>query len=188
MKKTVFPARFRIFLLFTILTLSIGCNKIEWGDLFDHPKENGSAMNEKADVAVDWYKMQLGIILFNPASTPSSNRSFSYTGISLYEAVRMGIPNSVSLSKRLNQMPEMPSPEKNKEYSVQTAANAAMASITRSLFTGANDANKISIDSLENAYNNRLKLTVSSSVFERSQTFGRKIALAVFEWSKSDKF
>ncbi|MBC7827359.1 MAG: vanadium-dependent haloperoxidase, partial [Chitinophagaceae bacterium] len=46
----------------------------------------------------------------------------------------------------------------------------------------------ISIDSLENAYNNRLKLTVSSSVFERSQTFGRKIALAVFEWSKSDKF
>lgn len=189
MNKTILSARLRIILLFTMVTLFFGCNKIEWGDLFDHPKETGSeAMKEKADIAMDWYKMQLSIILNNPSATPNPNRSFGFTGISLYESVRMGIPNSVSLSKRLNQMPDMPSPEKNKDYSVLAAANASLASITRSLFSGLNAANHISIDSLETAYNNRLKSTLPSSVFERSQIFGRSIASAVFEWSKSDKF
>jgi hypothetical protein len=41
---------------------------------------------------------------------------------------------------------------------------------------------------MENAYNNRFRLTSSDEVLSRSQAFGRSIARAIYEWSSTETF
>ena len=115
------------------------------------------SQKDNASVAIDWYNLQLQMILqANPAVSPlAANRLFGYTGISLCEAARFEISNSISLQKQLNEMPLMPVPDDNKKYSWVVSANEAMANITRDLFPALTSANHASIDSLEKAYNDK---------------------------------
>ncbi|MEO7800408.1 MAG: vanadium-dependent haloperoxidase [Ginsengibacter sp.] len=165
-----------------ILMFSItGCKKIDI-------HFNGKPPVQKhlpANVAVDWYKLQMRIML-ERNSAFNGNANFGYLGIGLYEAVRYAIPNSVSLSSKLNQMPAMPAKENNNGYNWEVSANAAMADMLRSFNTGLTAENIVSIDSLENLYNSKFKPVSESKVFERSQTFGKNIANAIHEWYLTD--
>ena len=142
------------------------------------------ALHESADVAIDWYKLQLRFLL--ERNSTLNGAYFGYLGIGLYESVRYGIPNSVSLSTKLYQMPEMPARENNNGYNWQLSANAAMAAMLRSFNTGLTVANRASIDSLENAYNQKLSPDAGSASFNRSQAFGRSIAAAMHDWFLTD--
>lgn len=146
-------------------------------------------IHKDADVAIDWYKLQLRIFLYSsPQISPLVvARNLGYVGVGLYESVRHGINGSVSFSESLYQMPPMPGKEKNNDYAWDISANAALAELVRSLY--ANNLtveNKTSIDSLENAYNEKHSPTVRSEVFKRSQVYGRAVAKAIFDWSKTD--
>jgi hypothetical protein len=138
-----------------------------------------------ASVAIDWYKLQLRLLLERNSSM--NGVFFAYLGIGLYESVRPGIENAKSLSSLLYQMPQMPQKENNGGYNWKVCANAAMASLLKSFNTGLTSANLATIDSLENAYNEKLK-PGSGTVFQRSQSFGRSVAAAVHEWSLTDNF
>ncbi len=145
--------------------------------------------HKNAEVAIDWYKLQLQIFLYSsPQISPLVvARNFGYVGVGLYESVRHGIKGSVSFSERLYQMPAMPGKENNNEYAWDVCANAALAELVRSLY--ANNLatqNRMSIDSLENACNEKLKPAIESAVFKRSQAYGRAIAKAIVDWSKTD--
>lgn len=83
-------------------------------------------------------------------------------------------------------MPAMPAKENNNGYHWQVSANAAMASMVRSFYNGLTPSNLASIDSLENAYNQKLKPAAGSESFNRSQTFGRNIAVAIYNWYLTD--
>ncbi len=146
-----------------------------------------SLENESAVVAIDWYKLMLRMILNANLPTPPNSRMFDYAGIALYEAVRNGIPGAVSLHDQLYQMPSMPLPENN-GYAWAISANAALADITRDLFGSLTPANIASIDSLEKAYNEKLTPDKNSEVAARSRAFGKAVAAAIFDWSKSDNF
>jgi hypothetical protein len=143
------------------------------------------ASHESAAVAIDWYKLQLRFLL--ERNSTLNGAYFGYIGIGLYESVRYGIANSVSFSTKLYQMPEMPARENNNGYNWEVSANAAMAAMLRSFNVGLTAANKASIDSLENAYNQKLSPDEGSASFNRSQAFGRSIALAVYNWYLTDK-
>lgn len=179
------------------LIVFVSCQKEIQNNTTDRP-ENQSTVNRSgqinhpdnssAAVAIDWYRLQLRIILnANPAYSPlRAGRIFAYEGIGLYETVRNGIKNSVSLSERLYQMPAMPAPENNHGYSWAIAANAALAKMVKTFYPNLTTQNIASIDSLENAYNEELNPTANSEVFRRSQAFGRAIAQAIFNWSLTD--
>ena len=171
------------------------CQKETQKNLADQPQTEAQskgvpstpkAENKSAQVAIDWYKLQLRILLERNSSL--NGAYFGYLGIGLYESVRYGIKNSASLSTQLYQMPEMPARENNNGYNWEVSANAAMASLLRSFNTGLTAANNASIDSLENVYNEKLKSEEDLTSFERSQAFGRSIAMAVRNWSLTDKF
>jgi hypothetical protein len=140
---------------------------------------------DDASVALDWYKLQLRLLL--ERNSTMNGAYFAYLGIGLYESVQPGIKNAKSLSSLLYQMPQMPQTENNEGFNWKISANAAMASLLKSFNTGLTSANLATIDSLENAYNEKLK-PGSSTVFQRSQSFGRSIAAAVREWSLTDNF
>jgi len=172
----------KLLFLITILSVLSGCVKR------DHIPP--TATEESADVVYDWYKfiarMQLRV---NPQPVLLlNNRNFGYIGVGLYEAVRPGIKNSVSLSSKLYQMPPMPATQTRRDYSWSASANAALASMFKQFLAGLSNADKTSIDSLENANNNRFRLSISDDVLNRSQGFGRSIATAIYNWSTTDNF
>lgn len=150
----------------------------------------GDYLFDDASVARDWYGLQLQMILqANPAlSALVANRLFAYSGVSLYEAARFKIPNSISLHGQLNEMPAMPEPDGHQIYSWVVSANEAMANITRDLFPGLTTANNASIDSLEKAYNDKATAIVGAAIVARSKTFGTSVAAAIFGWAQTDNF
>lgn len=171
-----------LLLIAIMLGLLSGCRKR------DHWPPRAS--EESADVVYDWYKF---IAVLQRPSDPQpavilNNRNFGYIGVGLYEAVHPGIKGSVSLSSTLYQMPQMPATEPGKDYLWSAAANAALASMFKQFLAGLSDADKVSIDSLENANNNRFRMMISDAVLARSQAFGRAIADAIYNWSTTDNF
>lgn len=172
----------RLIIIILVLGLLSGCVK-------DRPFPS-TATGEPAKVVFDWYKL-INQIQLNTSPAPvviKNNRDFGFIGVGLYEAVRPGIKKSVSLSPLLYQMPSMPEPETHGSYLWGASANAALASMVRQFLVGLTDANKASIDSLENAYNNRFKLYTSDAVITRSQAYGRSVATAIYDWSTTDNF
>ncbi len=178
MKKLFYPAA-----IFIVMIAVNGCQKFDLPKFGDH---SGNDKSVKADVATDWYKLQLRILL--ERNSALNGVHFGYIGIGLYESVRYSIRNSTSLSARLYQMPEMPAKENTNDYNWQESANAAMASMVRLFYTGLTPANITSIDSLEDAYNQKLHRAAPSGVFERSQAFGKSIATAIYNWYLTDNF
>ncbi len=114
--------------------------------------------------------------------------SYAYLGIGLYESVRHGVKNSVSLSTQLYQMPAMPTIENYKSYNWQVSANAVMAAMLKSFNTGLTPANLASIDSLENLFNQILEPACGTPTYNRSRAFGKDVAAAIYTWSLSDNF
>ncbi len=172
-----------ILVIITSLFVLNSCNKTGSKE-FENDNLSGGK-NVTATVALDWYKLQLAILLQRNTAL-NGNAYFGYIGIALYESVRNGMEHSVSLSTKLYQMPAMPAKENNKSYNWQVSANAAMAKIVRSLYAGLTPANLASIDSLENAYNQKLKLTTSTTTFNRSQSYGQSVATAIYNWYLTD--
>ncbi|WP_425576763.1 vanadium-dependent haloperoxidase [Nibrella saemangeumensis] len=139
-----------------------------------------------ADVALKWSDLHLRLIRTSPGFTPPvAARTFGYAGVTLYEALVPGMTGHRSLVGQLQGLTQLPQPETGKAYHWALSANAAQASILRNLFANTPTANKTRIDSLENALLTTFK-DKNNEINERSISFGRSIAQAVFEWSKSD--
>jgi hypothetical protein len=188
MEKALKHTKFHFTLLFALITI-ISCTKSELApnDLVtaDATAANsGKAMRDQADVAHDWYKLQISILL--ERNSALNGLHYAYIGVGLYESVRHGIRGGQSFYGKIRTMPMMPEPEKNQGYNYVICANAAMAGMTRSFFGGLTDANKKAIDDLEAKYNMQESPDMNSAVFRRSQAYGRSIAQAVQNWFKTD--
>ncbi|MFL5747257.1 MAG: vanadium-dependent haloperoxidase [Niastella sp.] len=183
MQLTIPKRKSSVKLLLAVLFISLlyNCRKI---DLPSHPPE------ENADVVYGWYKFIAKVQRpANPQPVVILNmRNFGFIGVGLYEAVRPGSKSAESLSSSLYQMPAMPQADAWQRYLWSESANAALASMFKLFLTGLTDADKASIDSLENVNYNRFKANTSTDILDRSQTFGRAIATAIYNWSTTDKF
>jgi hypothetical protein len=182
----------KILFSLAILFLLFSCQKETQRDAGNEPQSKTVSSTPKAEhessaVATDWYRLQIRILL-ERNSALNTSLYWSYIGMGLYEAVRPGIKGAVSFSaaQLYKKVPAMPEPENNQGYSWPVSANAALASMVRSFFTGLTPANKTSIDSLEAAYNEKLRPGQNSEVFNRSQSYGRSIATAMYNWSLTD--
>jgi hypothetical protein len=177
------PSRsLKVLVIVIQISLLFGCRKI---DQPSHPPE------ENADVVYAWYKFIATVQRpANPQPVVILNiRNFGFIGVGLYEAVRPGSKGAESLSSRLYQMPAMPQAETwNHTYLWSESANAALASMFKLFLPGLTDANKASIDSMENANYNRFSASTPDAVLVRSQAFGRAIAEAIYNWSTTDQF
>ena len=181
-------------LLFASLSLfNFSCRK---ESPFSEPKENGHEnghLNQtktfSSDVIPRWLNMQLDMLRVPlPAGTGSqgSDRCQAYCGIAIYEAVVNGMPAYQSLSGQLIDFPEMPKTEPGKAYHWAASANAALAEMNRKLFPTTSDANKTSINNLENSLESTYAAEVSAATLQRSIAFGKEVATRVFAWAATD--
>lgn len=139
-----------------------------------------------ADVVTSWLTMQLKITRTAPAPPMFTGRRFAYTGIALYESIVPGLAGYQSIAPQLNGLPPLPTVTSNLSYYWPACANAALAAMNRSFHPTTAAANKIAIDSLETATTALYQKDRPADELARSAEFGKKIAAAVFEWSKSD--
>lgn len=139
-------------------------------------------------VPVRWADMALYIAKNTPSNSPTfASRGFGYLGLTMYESVVHGWEQQQSLSGQLNQLSTLPQPDKTKKYNWVLSLNAGQAFILKNIYQQTSDENKTKIDSLEKAIQNSFKeLETDEQVVARSVAYGRAVASAIFEWSKSD--
>jgi hypothetical protein len=143
-----------------------------------------------SDVALQWMDMQLELMRTSSpfiGGLPPS-RPFAYTGIALYEAVLPGMPTYRSLCGQLTDMPAMPKTVPGIAYHWPACANAVLAAMNRNFFPNTSDANKASINVLEEKLNAIYKTEAANEVIQRSVKFGREVAQLIFDWSKTDGY
>jgi hypothetical protein len=145
-----------------------------------------------AAVATEWFQLALQLIQQTPGfSPPVASRALAYLGLGLYESVVPGMPQHASLAGQLNELDSLPWAQPDEALHWPSVANAALATMTRMMFPNASAENKARIDLLER--NLPLKLgrdfdpaTLSPEITNRSQTFGRLMAMALMTWARTD--
>ena len=142
-----------------------------------------------SDVVRSWINMQLTMLrvpLPAGTGTQGSDRSQGYSGIAVYEAVVPGMPAYQSLTGQLTNFPPMPTTEPGKAYHWAASANAALAEISRRLFTNTADANKTALNNLERSWNTTYATEVDAATLDRSIAFGKEVATRVANWAATD--
>jgi len=166
---------------FVFIVLTVACSKIDWR----HGKHQEKPY--PPDVAVAWMNMQLRLTKATPGfNSIVANRSYAYVGLSLYESIAPGIPGYQSIASQLNGSLTLPAKEYGKDYYWPASANAALAYISKNLFANTPASLVSAIDSLEADFNEKFKGKAKTAELLRSAAFGKKIAEAIFDWSKAD--
>ncbi|CAM8631615.1 PAP2_haloperoxidase domain containing protein [Comamonadaceae bacterium] len=143
-------------------------------------------------VAYDWYALTLQLIQQTPGfSPPVAARAMAYISLSLYESVVPGMPGYQSLAGQLNDLSSLPWAQPDEPLHWPTVANASMATMVRMMFPTATAENKARIDLLERSL--PLKYTqdfdpntITADITNRSETFGKLMAMAIMTWARTD--
>ncbi len=145
-----------------------------------------------ASIATEWIQLSLQLIQQTPGfSPPVASRALAYLGLTLYESVVPGMPQYRSLAGQLNELQSLPAVQPDEPLHWPTVANAALASMTRMMFTNASAENKAKIDLLERSlplkYGQAFDhVNVNTEITNRSQTFGKLMAMAILTWGRTD--
>ncbi len=141
----------------------------------------------EAEAAIAWANMATYITRYTPSNSPTfASRAFGYIGLTMYESVVPGSPAHRSMAGQLNGLDTLPRPVPGADYNWVVSMNAAQAHILKSIYIQTSDENMERIDSLEMALHHHFADTLPGDVVQRSVTFGRNVAQAIFEWSKTD--
>ncbi|MDN5202199.1 vanadium-dependent haloperoxidase [Fulvivirgaceae bacterium BMA10] len=140
------------------------------------------------DVTTAWAEMTMFISQYTPANSPTyASRGIGYIGLTMYESIVHGYPGYQSMVGQLNGLSNLPQPEPGVTYDWIVSLNAGQAYILKNIYHQTSDANKLRIDSLERAFSDYFKEKVNDKqIIERSITYGRSVAEAIFNWSKTD--
>lgn len=152
------------------------------------------ASDYSADVVTSWLTMQLKLTQVAPSTSTTTlfpflmARRFAYAAISAYESIVPGLPGYQSIAPQLNGLSGLPTTTSGQTYYWPACANAALAAMNRNFYPNASAASKASIDSLETLFTNQFLKNRTADELNRSADFGKKIAAAVFDWSKTDRY
>ena len=147
------------------------------------------AHSYSSDLVVRWLNMQLAMLkvpLAPGTGSQDAARAQAYCGIALYEAIVSGMPNHRSLKGQLTDFRVLPAIEKGRSYHWAICANAALAEMNRRLFPTTAAINKTAIEELESAIQAEFSAEADMETIQRSQAFGKAIAVDVAAWAALD--
>ncbi len=143
-------------------------------------------------VATEWMSLALLLTQQTPGfSPPVASRALAYLSLALYESTVPGMPGYASLAGQLNELSSLPLTQPDEPLHWPTVANASMAMMTRMMYSNATPENKGRIDQLERSL--PLKYgqdfdpnTYTPEVINRSESFGKLMAMAIMTWARTD--
>jgi hypothetical protein len=140
-----------------------------------------------AEVAVQWFEQFRALTRVCPGFTPPvASRAFGYAGVALYESVVPGMPVHRSMKGQLNQLVTLPEVDPRKDYHWPSAANAAMAEVAQLFYANMPNSAYSQVVDLDVSIRLEIEQGIDGETVLRSREFGKAIALAVYEWSKTD--
>jgi len=146
-----------------------------------------SPIKYPADVAIAWIKMQQKLFVGTPGLLPHvTGRTYAYIGLALYESIVPGMESYQSIASQLNGGLTLPSIQKGKQYYWPASANAALALMLKNLLPHITPELLKSVDSLQATFYSKFQADAGAEELQRSADFGKQIAMAIFEWSKTD--
>ncbi len=177
----------RIVVLFAVFFVSLGVIFPLQLNAFPHTGNPNRTRITAATSAIQWGEMTLRILKSTQGGSPTYNsRCLGYLGVAMYESVVASSSNKKSLAGQLNELTLLPKIDTKQNYNWVIVLNAGQATLLKELYEHTNQANKNSIDSLENVIlTNELKKT-KKEIANRSIALGKEIAAAIYEWSKTD--
>lgn len=149
---------------------------------------NETQMISPQNIATSWADMTLFVTKNTPANSPTfASRALGYIGLTMYESIVYGYPEYNSVANQLNSLNTLPTPDQSLQYDWLVSLNAAQALILNRIYIQTSDQNKQKIDSLEKSIFEFLSTKNNDKEnLSRSVEYGRAVAEAIFEWSKTD--
>jgi hypothetical protein len=141
-----------------------------------------------ASVDIKWMQLLYDRIEAEKVSAPAASRLYAYAGVTAYQSVLPGIPEGISLSGQLTEMPDMPQIDLDAEYDWPSTANAALSTVIAGLFPkDAADTQK-AVAALRDSQTKSREKEVDADVVERSLDYGDQVAETILEWVSTDQF
>ncbi len=166
----------RLFVLISIVFLTVACQN-------KSTEEIKPASDISADIANKWMDLFLNIERFAVGYRPPvAARALAYINLAAYETVVPSSPNYKSVSISFNGL-NVPKIESGKTYNYEVAVNEAYYLMMKSFFPHISESYLIAIDNLYRRFDTR---NIDVDVLARSKQFGKAVADAVFDFSKTD--
>lgn len=140
-----------------------------------------------AKVAKEWAKLTLHILKTTKGGSPTFNSRFlGYVGLTMYESVVKGSKNQLSLVGKINGLEYLPQFDQKRKINWVLSLNAGQAQIIKHLYGFTASTNLTKIDSLEKIILQSNSLGFKAIDINASIDYGKKIADAIYEYSKTD--
>ncbi len=178
----------KFLLSFVFIFLLISC-KDEVVNVINLPPSNQSPLTSSFDskYPVQWMGLMYDIVTLEDIPAPVCSRLYGYCGIAVYESVVNGMPDHLSLSGQLRDMPPMPLPE-NEIYDWPSVLASTLKIVSSNILY---QPQQFSLDMINNLYNDQIaerKSEIDEVVVNRSVAFGEEIGNKIVVWSNSDNF
>ncbi len=164
-----------IILLSFVLAIFISCKK---------SNPNYQVEVDNANLYHAGLKAVTDIMVYDIFSPPVASRIYSRCAIAGYEAMAAGDPKFRSLAGQVKDLPIMPKPEADKEYSYPIASIKAVINTGRTLLFSEDKMNEYEKSVMEQYK----KIGVPADVLIRSMAYGDSISAAVMRWSGKDNY
>ena len=137
-------------------------------------------------VALKWNKALLEFVKHQPANTPTfTSRGYGYMSLAMYESVVNGCIIYKSVAPSLNGLGALPKPTTPIDW--ETALNESQHKLISKIWQNSFIVFIKKIDTLYNDVLASRKLAVPDTmVIFNSKNYGRTIANAIYDWSKTD--
>ena len=174
-------------LLFAAILFASGTGLFIFASCEEDDAPGTSDKEYPADVAIAWIDMQRKLLVGTPGLLPHvAGRTYAYVGLTLYESIVLGMEDYQSIAPQLDGGLELPAIEQDKQYHWPVSANAALAFMLKNLLPHTTPELLKSIDSLEADFYAKFQADADAEALQQSAEFGKQIAMAIFEWSKTD--
>jgi hypothetical protein len=174
-------------LIVCLLLIVISCKKEEKQEKITISR---MATEYQADFIWSYYDLTCKIVKSTPGFFPTqASRAYAYISLAVYEATVPGIDPNASLAGQINGLPQssLPKPQAEMEYNWAIAANTATSVMVQRMFEiNISNDNLNEIKALELANKASLSNQVKTDVVIRSEAFGKSVADALYEYSKTD--
>ncbi|MEN9894478.1 MAG: hypothetical protein RIR97_330, partial [Pseudomonadota bacterium] len=139
------------------------------------------------EVLHDWYRLVLELVRHTPNySPPVASRSFSYLGVTAFEAVATGSDDLTSLAGQLNGLTPVPQREAGKTYDDAIILQSAMAFAVRNYFDHTGPTGQRAMTAMEADLKAKVAEGLSNDVVAASEAYGVAVAQHIFDWSDDD--
>lgn len=142
-----------------------------------------------ARYVIEWMDLVYGIVAIERLNPPRASRAYAYSTVAFYEGVVHGLPSLRSLAGQLNELDDLPSPDRNAVYDWITVGIASVKYVVSDIFEQALYSSHIEIQELyQHHLESRRSKGIEERVINRSIEYGLRLGRAIVQWLNTDGY